>query len=114
MRYGSRRLFADGVDQYGERVAHALEPSPIEDGGVAERREPGSQGQQMAREVATVHRRDIARGKRQLRLGVVPVIEMPPMPLQRFHAAQRIRRALDQLSGRQIAEVMRRQIGKEC
>ena len=56
-------------------------------------------------------RRRGARGEPRLR--VVPVVEVPPIPLQRFHAAQRICRAYDELSGRQITEVVSRQIGKQ-
>ena len=110
---GCRLSLADGVDQNRERVAHALEPPPVEDRVVDKRREPRTQGQQMACEVPTVHGRNIARSERQSRLGVVPVVEVPAMPLQRFHSAQCIRRARDELSGREITEVMRRQVGKQ-
>ena len=44
-----------------ERVCEPLEPARVHDGGVGQREQPGAQRQQVAGEVAAVHRRDIER-----------------------------------------------------
>ena len=80
---------------------------------IREREQTRPQCQQMAREVPAVHRRDIGRQQRFQRLRVVPVVEVASVPFQRFHRVERIRRALDELSGRNIAEVVRGQIREQ-
>ena len=67
----------------------------------------------MGREVAAVHRRNVGRNERRKRLRVVPVIEVATIPLQRLHRAQCVRRAQNELSGRKIPKVMRRQVGEQ-
>ena len=67
----------------------------------------------MAREVAAVHRRNVDRVQRLQRLGVVPVIKVAAIPFQARHRAQRAGRALDEASGRQVAEVIRGQIREQ-
>ena len=65
----------------------------------------------MCCKVAAVDHRDIDRQQRLQILGVVPIIEMALMSLQRRHGTQRVAGALEQLAGRYVAEVVR---GKIC
>ena len=102
------RIFADGINQDREGVAQAFDPSSIKNRCVAKGRQSGSQSHQVAHEVPAVHRRDIERDERQSRLGVVPVIEVASMALQRFHCPECVRRAHDESSGRHVTEVVRR------
>ena len=53
------------------------------------------------------------REQRLQRLRVIPVVEVAPVPIQGFHCSQCILRALDELSGRKVAEVVRGQIRKQ-
>ena len=108
-----RQIVSSVVEQKREGIAYAIEPSRAEDRSVRQRSEARPQGQQMGREVAAVHRRNIGRNEWRQRLRVVPVIEVAPIPLQRFHRAQCVRRAQNELSGRKIPKVMRRQVGEQ-
>ena len=67
----------------------------------------------MAGQVAAIDRRHIERWQRQQGLGVIPVVEMATVLLQAGHRGQRLRRALEQPPGREIAEVVGREIGQQ-
>jgi hypothetical protein len=54
----------DRVRQNPEAVLDPVQPARVEDGRVDQREQTRLQGQQMTREVAAVHRRDIERGER--------------------------------------------------
>ena len=71
--------------------------------------EPRSQREEIPRQVSAVDGRDVRRRQRSEGLGVVPVVEMPPIAR---HAQQRIEGRLEAIqNGReaQIPEVVRRQ-----
>ena len=73
----------------------------------------GTEGEQVAREVAAVHAGNIERGKGPERAGLIPVQEVPAIPLEALHGGEGILRALDQAAGRKIAEIPGGQIGQE-
>ena len=75
--------------------------------------ETRAQGHEMPGKVSAVHRRYIVRRQRLQRLRVVPVVEMPLVPFQGLHRVHRIRRAHDKLAGRDVAEVVGRQIREQ-
>ncbi len=101
------------VPEQPERVAQAIEQPRRQYRVVGQREQARTQGQQMAGEVAAVHCRDVPRRQRLQRLRVVPVVEVPPVPLQPVHRAQGARRALDELPGGKVAEVVGRQIRQQ-
>ncbi len=67
----------------------------------------------MACKVPAVHRRNVGRLQRFQRLRIVPVVEVASVPLQGLHRAECIRRALDELPGRNVAEVVSGQIREQ-
>ena len=67
----------------------------------------------MTREVPAVHRRNVGGVQRFQRLRVVPVVEVAAVPFHGLHRAQCTRRALDELSGRNVTEVVRGQIREQ-
>ena len=67
----------------------------------------------MACKVPAVHRRNVGRLQWFQRLRVVPVVEVAPVPLQGLHRVECIRRPVDELSDRNVAEVVSGQIRKE-
>ena len=91
-------------------VAEPVKQSRPQDLLIGKCEQTRPQCQQMARKVSAVHRRDVGRQQRFQRLRVVPVVEVASVPFQRFHRVERVRRALDELSGRNVAEVVRGQI----
>ena len=99
--------------QYLRRRADAVHNLRAHDGGVVQFHQAGLQGQQMAGQVAAVHRRDIHGLQRLERLRVVPVVEMPLEALQFPHAVQGGAAALDQLAHGEIAEIVGRQVGQQ-
>ena len=108
-----RRSSGHGLYENRQRVAQALEQSRPDDPAVGDGEKSRPQGQQVPCQVAAVHGRDVGRQQRLERPGVVPVVEVAPVPLQRAHRGQRIGRALDQSAGRNVAEVVRRQIREQ-
>ena len=72
-----------------EGVAEPFEPSRSQDLVIGKREQTRPQRQQMAREISAVHRRDVERRQRFQGLGVVPVVEVAPVPFQGFHGAER-------------------------
>ena len=81
---------------------------------VGKRDEARPQGQQMTREVPAVHRRDIERRQRLQRSACRTSCRNAPraVPCAAI-VRKRIRRALEQLSGRDVAEVVGRQIRQQ-
>ena len=63
----------------------------------------------MRREIAAVHRRDVARSQWSQSLRVVPVVEMSLVALERGHRLKCFRGAFDQGAGRDVAEVRGRE-----
>ena len=80
---------------------------------VGQRQQARTQGEQVAGEVAAVHRRDVARKQRPQRLRVVPVVEMALVTFERRHGGEGVGRALDQPSGREIAEIVGGQVRQQ-
>jgi len=101
------------VHENPQCIAEPVKQSRPQDLVIGKREQTRPQCQQMAREVPAVHRRNVERWQRFQRLRVVPVVEVASMPFQGVHRAEGIRRALDKLSGRNVAEVVRGQIGEE-
>jgi hypothetical protein len=87
-----------GVAQSGEDRGHEEEASRK----LAETR---AQRQEVAREIAAVHARDVARKQRLERARVIPIIEMPAVPFEALHRGEGILGPLDQQADREIAEV---------
>ncbi len=98
------------LDENPIGVTQAVEQPGSQQPFIAEGEQTRAQGQQVASQVAAVHRRDIAWRQWLQSLRVVPVVEMPAVLLKLVERAQGVSRALDELAGRQIAEVIRRQI----
>ena len=71
------------------------------------------QCQQMACEVPAVHRRNVEGRQWFQRLRVVPVVEVALVSFQAFHGVECLRRAFDELSGRNVAEVVSGQIRQQ-
>ncbi len=67
----------------------------------------------MAGQIAAVHRRDVSRVQRAQGLRVVPVVKVAAMAFQAGHAGQAVGGAFEQLPGRDVAEIVRRQIGQQ-
>ena len=61
---------------HAQRVAKPVEALPVQDPVVGQRQQARPQRQQVAGEVAAVHRRDVERRQRLQRLRVVPVVEV--------------------------------------
>ncbi len=101
------------IHQQAKGIAEPVEYPRAQDRGIDQREQTLLQGQQGARQVAAVHRRNVDRLQRLQRLGVVPVIKVAAIPFQAHHRAQRAARAVDEASGRQVAEVMRGQIREQ-
>ncbi|KFB71345.1 MAG: hypothetical protein AW09_003508 [Candidatus Accumulibacter phosphatis] len=99
--------------QNPEGVAETVEQPRPQYPVVGQRQQTRAQGQQVAGQVAAVHRRNVQGGQRLQRLRVVPVVEVAAMSLQRVQGAQGIGRALEQLAGREIAEVVGRKIRQQ-
>ena len=93
-----------------ECIVEAVKQSLSQDLLIGKCEQTRPQCQQMSREVPAVHRRNVERCQRFQRLRVVSVVEVASVPFQGFHRAECIRRALDELSGRDVAEVVRGQI----
>ncbi len=72
-----------------------------------------TQGEQMAREIPAVDRRDVARQQRRERLRVVPVVEVTAVPFHRLHRSQCMRGPVDELAARDISEVARGHVGEK-
>ncbi len=100
-------------DENSQRIAQTIEQPYRQYLVISQREQAGTQGQQMAGEVAAVHRRDVQRWQRLQRLRVVPVVEVPPVTFQSVHRAQGVRRALDEQSGRDVAEVVSGQVRQQ-
>ena len=60
----------------------------------------------MASKVAAVDGRDVQRLQRVQRPGVIPVVEVAPVPSKPVHCTQGVCRAQNQLAGRDVAEVV--------
>ena len=72
--------------------------------------QPLPQCQQMAGKVSAVHGRDVEGWQRLQGLRVIPVVEVASVTFQCFHRLECICRALDELSRRDVAEVVGGQI----
>ena len=104
---------ADGIRESAQRVGQAFEPAQLDDPVVGKRRESGPQRHQVTGEIAAVHRRDIQRRQRLARLRVVPVVEMTLVSLEGRHRAHGVRRAQQELAGRDVAEIVGGEIRKQ-
>ena len=92
---------------------HPLEPTRIHDRRVGQRDEAGPQRHQVPGEVSAVHRGDIKRRQRRERACVVPVVEVPLVALHGVHRIECVRRALEELAGRDVAEVAGAEVGEQ-
>ena len=75
--------------------------------------ESGPERQQMSRQVAAVHARNVAREEGLERAGVVPIVEVPTMPLQSLHRGEGVLGAPHECAQRKVPHVPGRQIGKQ-
>ncbi len=108
-----RNVRAKRLDEHSRGVDEAGEQAQLEDPVIRQTQQPRAQGQQVAGKVSTVDGGNVARSQGLERLRVVPVIKVPLVPVEGLHRSQRIGEALDQSSGRDIAEVVGGQVGKE-
>ncbi len=106
-------VFAEVVAQHVQRVAQAREDAVELRHFVGEHQEPAAQGEQVAREIAAVHRRHVGRAQRSQRLRVVPIEPMALVLVHPVHGVERRRRALDHLPVGDVAEVSRREVGQQ-
>jgi hypothetical protein len=113
MRQGRRRPAADDLGQHLRRVTQAFEPAHVDDRSVGDRRKARPQRHEVPGEIAAIDGRDVERRQRLSGAGVVPVVEMPLVTLERRHGAERIRRSLDELPRGDEAEIVGRQVGEE-
>ena len=98
----------------GRAYRRALrKPARRKSSGRAGRADRARKREQMRREIAAVHRRDVTRSQRLQGLRVVPVVEMSLMALERRHRLKCLRRALDQGAGRDVAEVRGREVREQ-
>ena len=109
-RHTRRNVGCQFLDEYACRIADAGEQPHVEQSIIREPRHARTQCQQVSRQVAAVHRRDVARFERLERLRVVPVEEMSFVPLESLHGAQRAIRAFEQRPCRQVPQVVRRKV----
>ncbi len=110
---GSRGT-ARRLGQAVERVAEPGEPRAHGRPFVREREQALPERQQVSGEVAAVDRGHVVRGQRLPRARVVPVVEVPFKPLERRHRRQRMGGTPDELTGRNEAQVERRQVREQC
>ncbi|MNS38645.1 hypothetical protein D3C72_709020 [compost metagenome] len=103
----------DVFAQHRQRVGQAFEGARMQNRRVRQLQQSGAQGQQMACQVAAVHRRDIQRVQGFERLRVVPVVEVAQVAFQLPHGGQRGLRAVKQPAGLQIAEIVGGQVGQQ-
>ena len=103
-------MFDEHVQGVGQPLEHARTRNRV----IGQREQPCAQCEQMAGEVAAIHRRNVQRGQRHQRFGVVPVVKMSLVLRQLRHRRQRIGAALDQRCAGNVAEVVGGEIGEQC
>ena len=96
----------EDTDGVADSLKHPRSQNPVV--GKCEQSLP--QCQQMAGKVSAVHGRDVGRSQRLQGLRVVPVVEVASVTFQCFHCMECICRTLDELSRRDVAEVVGGQI----
>ncbi|MNO69733.1 hypothetical protein D3C76_605920 [compost metagenome] len=99
--------------QHIESVAQAAKAASIEQGRVNQSQQPRPQGEQQARQVAAVDGGYVPRCQRLQCLGVVPVVEVPLMPLKAGHGFKGGVDAFKQAPAAQIAEIVGRQVREQ-
>ena len=104
---------APGFLQHAEGIGQAVEGGARQYRFVLQCQQALAQGQQMASQVAAVHRGDVVRRQRLQGFGVVPVVEMAAMTRQLFHGPQRELGPLHDAAHLQIAKVIGREIGQQ-
>ena len=105
-----RSGFAVHVLEDTDGVADSLKHSRSQNPVIGKCEQPLAQCQQMAGKVSAVHGRDVEGWQRLQGLRVVPVVEVASVTFQCFHRLECICRALDELSRRDVAEVVGGQI----
>ena len=104
-----RSLFSDqrveGCAGQMQRIEHAGARIRRRGAGIDPFSDGVGQCDQMRREIATVHRGDVARIQRPQILGVVPVIEMPAEALESLQRRERRLEPLDSLDRASPAEI---------
>ena len=73
----------------------------------------GTEGQQVSGEVAAIDAGNITWQQGLEGSGVIPIVEMAPVPLEALHGGQGMLRALDQLACGQVTKVAGRQVGQQ-
>ena len=68
--------------QYPQGVNQAIEPARLQDRLIEQGDQAWAQGQQVAGQIAAVHRRDVGRVQGLQGLGVIPVIKVASMALK--------------------------------
>ena len=89
--------------EQADGIVEALEHAAVDDRcGLGKQRQTRAERQEVAREVAAVDRRDIGGRQRRERARVVPIVEVPAIPL---HAQQRVERRLEPIEDAGVAEI---------
>ena len=104
---------AVGIHQNAERVVEAVEPSRAHDWLIGDREQSRAERQQVARQVPAVHRGNVDGLQRLQGLRVVPVEKVAPVPFQPVHRVEGIGGALGELAGRDVPEIVGRQIRQQ-
>ena len=85
---GARAAPPASVHDNPEGVTQSVKPALPQDLLIGKCEQTGPQGQQMARQVAAVHGRNVDGQQRLQRLRVVPVVEVAPVSLQSCHRVE--------------------------
>jgi hypothetical protein len=115
-RHAARRSAArspQGLGEKNPRCRQAIEQRHRHDGSSARASRPGAQGQQVAGQVAAVHRRDVERRAGLQRLGVVPVVEVAAVAFQPVHRARVLAVRSIELLRPRCSRSHRRQVGQQ-
>ena len=110
---GQPGVLSNQVHEDLQRVAQTSEDLWINQLLVGLFPQAGTERQQMARKVATVHRRYIKRQERLERAGLIPVIEVAAIPFEALHRGEAFLRASKHAPDRKISEIPGRKVGQQ-
>jgi hypothetical protein len=92
-----------------QAVAHPVERTHVHAWLVHQLLQPHAHGQEVSRQVAAVDARDVLGQQRRERPRVVPVVEMPAIPLKLQQRPESWFEAIDDAGGAQVPEVVGRE-----
>src|SRR3990167_5356487 len=98
--------FAEYVDENAQCVLESVKHLCPQNLLLRKRKQTRIQCEEVPSKITTIHSRDVMRRQGLQSLGVIPVVEMPSVAIERLHGHQRVACALKELSHLNVAEVV--------